>query len=337
MKTACVYVPSPRHTFSGHPESPERFAQFQPLLKSNLPGEWEWLEPQAADEAEILRVHSPQVLQAIRKAEQNPPQIIDGAPTYVSAGSAQAALTAAGGALAVTREVLAGNAQAGLALVRPPGHHAEADRSMGFCLLNNMAAAVQSALDDSAGKAMIVDFDAHHGNGTEDIFRNEERAAFISTHQYGIYPGTGGIHSNPHAGGRLVNIPLPVYAGDQALLDAVEQVVLPLAGRFEPEILFVSAGFDAHWKDPLTALGVSTNGYYEISKALVEMAGKICRGRIVFILEGGYHPVYLAENVQAVMAALAGAPLPADSAGPCPYPEENIQPILDRVREFHGL
>jgi acetoin utilization deacetylase AcuC-like enzyme len=337
VKTACVYVPSPRHAFAGHPEAPERFDHFQPILDSKIPGEWEWLEPQPAAEAEILRVHTPEVLEVLRNAEQHAPVIIDSSPTFVSAGSSAAAMLAAGGALAATRAVLDGRADCGLALVRPPGHHAETHRSMGFCLVNNLAVGVRHALDFTAGKALIVDFDAHHGNGTEDIFRDEKRAAYVSTHQYGIYPGTGGLASQPQARGRIANIPLPVYAGDRAMLDILAQVVHPLAQQFKPDMLFVSAGFDAHWKDPLTALGFSTNGYYEICKALMNLAGEYCGGKIVFVLEGGYDPGSLAENVLAMMAAIAGAPLPVDSAGPCPYPEENIQPILDRVREIHGF
>lgn len=337
MKTAYCYVPSPGHAYPGHPESPERFDHFDWVEKMVDEGELAMVEVGLASEKDILRAHTPLVLETLQKAEQEAPVIIDGAPTYVARGSTRAALLAAGGTLAVTRAVMDGSSACGLALVRPPGHHAEYRRSMGFCMLNNIAIAVLHALAAGADRVLVVDFDAHHGNGTEDILKENKRAGYLSTHQYGIYPGTGGLTSMPDGRGRVVNIPLPVYAGDKAILDALEQAALPLADKIKPEILFVSAGFDAHWKDPLTALGVSTAGFYQICQKLVDMAGAFSMGKAVFVLEGGYHPLHLAENTAAMAAAVTGRPLGSDSAGPCPYPDVDIQPILDRVREYHHL
>ena len=188
-------------------------------------------------------------------------------------GSWQAALNAAGGALACARAVLSGEASAGMALVRPPGHHAERDRAMGFCLLNNLAIAVHAALSTGVERILVVDFDVHHGNGTQDIFWEEERVAFLSIHQWGIYPGTGALEEAPHARGRIVNVPLPAHAGDQAFAKILEAVIHPLASSFRPQALFVSAGFDAHWSDPLASLGLSTSGFSP-SLARVGRAGR---------------------------------------------------------------
>jgi acetoin utilization deacetylase AcuC-like enzyme len=213
---------------------------------------------------------------------------------------------------------------------------------MGFCLLNNLAIAAASALEEGLQRILIVDYDAHHGNGTQDIFAGEPRAAFVSTHQQHIYPGTGSLQDVPTARGRLVNLPFPAYTGDRGFLQAVDQVVAPLAQRFRPQMLFVSAGFDAHWTDPLTTLGLSTTGYYHLSCRLIELARDLCGGKTVFVLEGGYDPLRLADNVRAVMAAMAGASRAADSrfedpAGPSRHPEPDITPLLHQARHLHQL
>ena len=335
MSIACTLIPSPEHVIAGHPENPERFAYLERLPQAGLTGEIEWLEPEPVQESELNLVHSPALLAFLKDAIRQAPAIIDHAPTYVAPGSWQAALRAAGGTLACTRAVLDNRARSAFALVRPPGHHAEADRAMGFCLLNNLAIATQAALQAGLQRVLIVDYDAHHGNGTQDIFLHNERVTFISLHQGDIYPGTGSLSDAPHARGRILNAPLPAYAGDQAFARLTAEVIRPLAERLRPEMIFVSAGFDAHWSDPLTNLGVSTTGFFQISQALVGLAQALCAGRIVFVLEGGYDPQRLEQNTRAVLGAMAGAAQVDDPEGPSPYPEPDISGLIHQLRENH--
>ncbi len=337
MTVACAMVPSPEHTQREHPENAARFKYLTRLRETAFPGAVTWLETTPAGPEEILMVHTPQQVDFLRSACQQAPTTIDPAPTYVTSASLDAALAAAGAALACARAVVHGQADSAFALVRPPGHHAEPDRSMGFCLFNNLSLAVRAALQEGVERVLIVDYDAHHGNGTQRAFWSEERVAFVSTHQERLYPGSGLMEEAPHARGRIVNLPLPLYAGDRRFEQIAEQVYLPLAQRFRPQMIFVSAGFDAHWEDPLTSLGLSTRGFFHINQHLVSLAGQVCAGKIVFILEGGYEPYALMENAQSVLSALTGAAETPDSSGPSPYPEPNANERLASLRELHGF
>ena len=200
------------------------------------------------------------------------------------------ALRAAGATLACLRAVLRGEVRNAFSIVRPPGHHAEPDRSMGFCIFNNVAIAACQAAEDGFSRIAIVDYDAHHGNGTQAAFLDDERVAYLSTHQWGIYPGTGWYEEAPHALGRIVNVPLPAGAGDRAYDQIAVEIIEPFVRRFRPQLILVSAGFDAHWKDPLTSLGLSTAGFHALSARLVRLADEQCDGKILFVLEGGYDP-----------------------------------------------
>jgi acetoin utilization deacetylase AcuC-like enzyme len=332
----CTLVASPAHQITDHPESPGRFGQFDRLKR--LPRDHiHWIEPARASVDEVCAVHARALIDFLQQASRQGPAIIDSAPTYVTPGSWEAALLAAGGALACTRAVLTGQSRRAFAIVRPPGHHAEPHRAMGFCLLNNLAIAVRAALAEGVRRVWIVDFDAHHGNGTQAAFLDEARVGFISTHQGGIYPGTGGLEDAPHARGRIANLPLPAGAGDGALAQIFEQAIQPLARRFAPEMLFVSAGYDGHWSDPLTDQGVSTRGYFELSARLAALADELCGGKVVFVLEGGYDPAYLAENVSASLAALAGGALAGEPGAPPPKSEPDIGALLARFRRLHDL
>jgi acetoin utilization deacetylase AcuC-like enzyme len=319
-----------------HPEAPGRFASFNRLQRLPL-GSLRWIAAPAAQLDEVTTVHPAALLENLQKAAARGPAIIDSAPTYVTRGSWEAALQAAGGALACTRAVLDGQARRAFALVRPPGHHAEPLRPMGFCLLNNLAIAVRAALAQGAGRVWIADFDAHHGNGTQAAFLTEERVGFLSTHQGGIYPGTGGLEDAPHARGRIANLPLPAGAGDLAMAQIFEQAIDPLTRRFKPEVIFVSAGYDGHWSDPLTDQGVSAQGYYQLSARLAALADELCGGKIVFVLEGGYDANRLAENVAGTLAALSGLEPGEFESGPSPKPEPDIEPLLARFRRWHGM
>jgi acetoin utilization deacetylase AcuC-like enzyme len=220
-------------------------------------------------------------------------------------------------------------------LVRPPGHHAEPEAAMGFCLLNNIAIAARFALANGIQKLLIFDFDAHHGNGTQAVFWDEPRAAFFSTHQENIYPfRTGFLDEAPHARGRIVNLPLPARAGDADFVRIAGEALAPLAKNFAPQMIFVSAGFDSHWADPLAELGLSSAGYFALAQSLVELADEHCGGKLVFTLEGGYNPKNVASGVEAVLCALTGTVfVPQD---PSPYPEPEITDRLRQLKEWHG-
>jgi acetoin utilization deacetylase AcuC-like enzyme len=337
MTTACAFVPSPQHEFPDHPEGPGRFARLGELQAHHPAPAVCWLDPRPATSDEILSVHTPRMVDALREACRHGVGLVDSAPTYVTASSFADALLAAGGTVDCTRAVLDGTARNAFAIVRPPGHHAEPDRPMGFCLFNNVAIAAHSALAGGMHKLLVVDFDAHHGNGTQAAFWKDERLAYFSSHQEQIYPGSGHIDEAPHARGRIVNLPLPARSGDDAFALIVEDVLSPLVRRIQPELLFVSAGFDANWRDPLTSLGLSSGGTAALCRRLVGLADEACAGKIVFVLEGGYDAGAVAAGVEAVLGALTGTGSGTQGADPSPYPEPDIRPRLDRLLRWHGM
>lgn len=337
MNCICSLVTSPEHQSPNHPEIPSRFQFFDQLRLAPYSNQITWVETIPAEPIEIAQVHEPSMVDAVQIAANQGPMIIDLAPTYVTQGSFLAALNAAGGVLTCSRMILQGKAQRAFALVRPPGHHAKPDWVMGFCLFNNLAIAVHDALQMGVEKVMIVDFDAHHGNGTQDIFANEKRVTFISTHQEHIYPGTGMFDNEPIHKGRIINLPLPANAGDRAFSQIAEHILVPVANRLKPEIIFVSAGFDAHWTDPITQLGVSTTGFYQLSQILIQIADTHCNGRIIYVLEGGYNPKALFENVSAALSAMTGNSNIPDSYGPSPHSEPDISSRIERIRENHRI
>jgi acetoin utilization deacetylase AcuC-like enzyme len=177
---------------------------------------------------------------------------------------------------------------------------------MGFCIFNNIAIAAKDALASGLERVMVIDYDAHHGNGTQAAFLDEDRAAFLSAHQWGIYPGTGWITDAPHAKKRIVNVPLPAYAGDQVYEQVADRIFKPFVESFKPQMLFISVGFDAHWNDPITMLGLSTQGYLTLARKVVALAEEHCDGKIVFVLEGGYDPLNVANGAEAVFIAATG-------------------------------
>lgn len=336
MTTVYAYAPSPNHHFPNHPERPERLKS---LALGQVPG-IEQIPAAPATRAQVARVHHPGMIAQLEAACQQGPRVIDYAPTYVTPASFADALTAAGAALSATRAVLDGTARNAFSIARPPGHHAEPSRAMGFCLFNNAAIAAQEALAGASGlgRVAVIDFDVHHGNGTQAAFRDDPRCGYLSTHQEGIYPGAGWLEEADSAEkrGRIVNVPLPARTGDEGFRQILERVIQPFARNFRPELLIISAGYDAHWRDPLASLGLSTAGYAMLSRGLVEIAEESCQGRIVFLLEGGYDADNVANGVGAGFAALTGHP-PKEIADACPRREPEIGDILARTREWHGF
>lgn len=335
MKTVYTFVPSPNHVYPDHPERPGRFEILEPRLKSI---DAELIQTKPATPEEIAYVHHPRLVSGIEKAcKEQAPGIIDYAPTYITSSSFQDALLAAGGVITCARAVLHGEAQNAFALVRPPGHHAEPDRAMGFCIFNNVAIAARDALANGMERVAIIDYDAHHGNGTQAAFRNEGRVAFLSAHQWGkyFYPGTGQSEDTPQARKRIVNVPLPAYAGDKVYEQIAERIFVPFIDSFKPQILFVSVGFDAYWSDPLTMLGLSTVGYFMLAKKVMALAEKYCDGKIVFVLEGGYDPTNVANGVEAVFAATGK--VESEAGDPSPNQEPDCEDRIEEIRRWHGF
>lgn len=297
----------------------------------------EQIEAAPASSEQLARVHNPALVKALEAACVDGPGIIDHAPTFITTTSYEDALLAAGGVIACTQAVLRGEAANAFAIVRPPGHHAEPERAMGFCIFNNAAVAAQDALQSGLERVMVIDYDAHHGNGTQAAFLNEPRAGFLSTHQWGIYPGSGWYKDAPHAKGRIVNVPLEADSGDEAYARVTDEVIRPFVRNFRSQLILVSAGFDAHWNDPITSLGLSTRGYYEMSRRLVELAGETCGGKIIFVLEGGYDPSNVANGAAAVFDALAGSELRHDPRDSCPYADVDPAQRIHEILSWHAL
>jgi acetoin utilization deacetylase AcuC-like enzyme len=261
--------------------------------------------------------------------------------TYLNADSYQAALLAAGGLLNVVNFVLRGQADNGFALVRPPGHHALVHWGMGFCLLANVAIAARWAQDRyGVERILIVDFDVHHGNGTQEIFYKDPSILFFSTHQFPYYPGTGAA---PEIGegqgeGATINVPFPAHVGDKSYLGAFQRILAPAARAFQPELILLSAGFDAHWLDPLASMRLSISGYTQLIQELMALADELCQKRLVCVLEGGYHLQVLAHCILSALRALSGSGEGvSDPFGPPREGERDAHTLLERIRNLHHL
>jgi acetoin utilization deacetylase AcuC-like enzyme len=333
MTTAYTFVPSPSHVYPDHPERPSRFDMLAPRLDSFGAQK---LDVKPATREEAARVHSPRLLDALEQICNEGAAIIDYAPTFVTPSSFDDALLASGGTLGCVRAILSGSARNAFALVRPPGHHAEPDRSMGFCIFNNVAIAARDALANGINRVAIVDYDAHHGNGTQAAFADDERVAYLSTHQWGIYPGTGWYEEAPHAKKRIVNVPLPAGSGDKTYERIADEIFAPFIQSFKPELILVSAGFDAHWNDPIATLGLSSAGFYMLSKKLVDLAEEHCGGKIVFVLEGGYDPLNVANGAAAVFAALMGKDF-VDPGDASPRKETDASELIEKIYRWNGF
>jgi acetoin utilization deacetylase AcuC-like enzyme len=290
----------------GHPESPARLSRTLSLLKSTPILGVELQAPRPATVAEIGAVHTDRLREEL--AELDGREAFIDADTATSADSYRAALLAAGAASVCAEEVMAGRAQSAFALVRPPGHHAEPDRAMGFCLINNAAVAAEAALRHGAERVLLLDWDVHHGNGTQACFYRRRDVLYQSMHQFPFYPGTGSLAETGEGPGEgfTVNCPLPAGMGDAEYGAAMHDLFLPVAHAYKPSVVIVSAGFDPHWDDPLGGMKVTERGFAAMASAMRQLANETCQGRLILLLEGGYSLEGLSQSVHACLEVLAG-------------------------------
>lgn len=321
----------------GHPESPERLrVLYQMLEEEELRGQLlENIAPRPATREELELNHEPSYIDLIASTAGKPYFRLD-MDTSTSAGSYEAALLAAGGLLELIQEVMSGRLNNGFALVRPPGHHAERNKAMGFCLFNNVAIGAKYAIRQfPLERVLIVDWDVHHGNGTQHSFYEDPKVLYFSTHRYPFfYPGTGGAREvgKGEGEGFTVNVPLPPGCGDQEYLSVFNQILRPIALEYRPQLLLVSAGFDIHYADPLGGMEVTEKGFGEMTRILKELAGETAHGKVVFVLEGGYDVAGQSRSVKAVLKELAGASQNGDESLDKAAPSSRIQEVLEEVR-----
>ena len=287
----------------GHPESPERLKSvLRALEAAGLAKKMLAVEAPLATRAQLERVHEPELVELVFSVAPERGYAYLDPDTSMNPKSLSAALHAAGALVKGTDMVMAGEAQRAFCAVRPPGHHATRDRPMGFCMFNNVAVGAAHALEaHGLERVAVLDFDVHHGNGTEDAFHEDPRVMLCSTFQHPYYPYSGADSGNAH----IINTPLPAMTDGRGFRAAVERDWLPALERFKPQLVFVSAGFDAHKEDPLAYLKLGDEDYRWVTEKLVEVAERHAQGRVVSTLEGGYNTVALGRCVVEHVSALA--------------------------------
>lgn len=321
----------------GHPERPARLEAVDSVLDLHR-SDLQVFESRQASDDELLRVHTREHLEIVAHAASRAPTQID-ADTYVCAQSHAVARLAAGSTIDLALAVADGHVRQGIASVRPPGHHAEARGPMGFCLFNNIALAVRALqIERGVERILVLDWDVHHGNGTQHTFESSPSVLYASTHQFPFYPGTGAAtEAGIGAGlGATLNIPLPPGCGDAEYVGALQRLVAPAARSFRPEMILISCGFDAHADDPLAAMQVSGQGFADMTAIVRDLAEDLCGGRLVFVLEGGYAESGLRAGMQAVVADLIDRPaLPAVLDVPAGSALASVIGAVSAVHERH--
>ena len=311
--TGLVYHPAylDHDMGAGHPESPNRLrAILQQLERSGTAGRVRKIEPRKAEDEWITQIHSPSYVAALNTHQPASGRVALDADTSMSRGSLPAAYLAAGGALAAVDAIMRGDVEHAFCAVRPPGHHAETARAMGFCLFNNVAIAARYVQKKyGLSRVLIVDWDVHHGNGTQHSFEQDPSILFFSTHQYPHYPGTGRATERGTGAGEgfTINVPMEAGDGDDEYHAIFLNVLLPAAEAFKPEFVIISAGFDAHRDDPLAGMGLTEAGYSDLTGLVVGIAKRHAQGRLLSALEGGYNLTALGASVDAHLKVLLAA------------------------------
>ncbi len=349
------------HDLPGHPEHAGRLRAIMDLLRERgALASLEALPFGAATFEQLTALHSPRYVSQVYAFSERGRGALN-PDTYIVAESFNAAAMAVGASLAATEAVMKGKVRRAFALVRPPGHHAFADHGEGFCLFNNIAFAAKHALGDIDAehdyawspsavrnqrntrpeRVMIVDFDVHHGNGTQALFYDDPRVLYVSIHEYGwVYPGSGAADERGKGAGRgaTINVPLPPETGDFGYALVFDEILIPAARRFAPSLLLVSAGFDAHWRDPLAHMRVSLAGFARMMRVLCELSDELCGGRMVVVLEGGYDLQALSYGVLNALRIMQGNLADVeDPLGPCPAPEAPVEDLIAAFAALNGL
>jgi acetoin utilization deacetylase AcuC-like enzyme len=346
-KTAVVFTPKylNHKPGLGHPESPARLRIIMRELKrSGLleTGECSLVEPEAASIEEVKLVHESDHIQLVKRVCASGGGFLDLGDTVVSPESFEVALFAAGGALKAVNLVMAGKFRNAFALVRPPGHHAGPYYALGFCIFNNVAIATAHLLRNfNLDRVLILDVDAHHGNGTQEIFYANDKVLYISLHEDPTdFPGTGFANEVGEGKGLgyTVNVPFPFLIDDKIYLEAFNQIVVPIVRQYKPQFIVVSTGFDNHYTDPVASLSMSALSYVEIFGKVLELAHEFCMGKLVAVLEGGYSRSFLGMMAVAVIAKMAGIPYLINDKQRVASPEiqKQAKKIIEEVKNIQS-
>jgi acetoin utilization deacetylase AcuC-like enzyme len=314
-------------TGHGHPERPDRIRAIEAELESRDWLGWEPREAPAASEEQLLRVHPADYVERVREMSARSQAFDMDTPT--SPGSYEAALRAAGGACALVEALLSGGERTGFSAMRPPGHHAERATAMGFCLFANVAVAARHALDAlGAERVLVLDWDVHHGNGTNTLCHDTPEVLFASIHQFPFWPGSGALDDVGEGPGEgyALNLPVPGGTGEAAFLSLIEHIVVPAGRQYRPDLILISAGYDAHRNDPLGGLELDTSSFARMSSR-IRALGEELGAPVGAVLEGGYDLSSLADSVAETMAALSGG---------APLPEPARHPLADDAAELLG-
>jgi acetoin utilization deacetylase AcuC-like enzyme len=329
------------HTLPGHPEHAGRLEAVVDLLKqTDVWDELNHLSAEAASLEQLQLVHQKRYLDAIATTAHLDKTSYWGADTYITPNSYELARLAVGGVLAVVDCVMKNEADNGIAAVRPPGHHATPATAMGFCLFSNIAIAARYALQTyNLQQVAIVDFDVHHGNGTQDALYDTSQVLFVSSHQSPFYPGTGLVNEIGIGEGRgyTLNMPLPAGTGDKGIKRLYENIVAAVLRRYKPQLILVSAGFDAHFVDPLASLQLSLGGYDQLTRLLMGLADELCEGKIIFVMEGGYDLTALSYGWLNIANALLGKDTVNDPLGESPYEKPLPEKLFEQIKTIHQL
>ena len=307
------YISDPfylKHKNEPHPENPGRLNAIQKNIESSkYYNNLTLIQPRKATVEDIAKVHGTGYIRSVEDSCRNGVRNLD-ADTVISADSYQAALLSAGAGLEALDKILEGTVGNAFCAVRPPGHHAEQNKAMGFCLFNNVGVIARYAQDiKNIQKIFIFDWDVHHGNGTQHSFYKDSSIYYSSIHQYPFYPGTGGVDETGTGDGlgSNLNLPMRAYSCDADYINAIEHKLIPVIQKFNPDLIIISAGFDAHENDPLAQINLSTDCYGKMTQKLMEIANDVCNGRILSMLEGGYDYSALADSVQLHVETLASS------------------------------